>query len=137
MQIACYSVCIQIETTSNHVYIADFGLGKVISTLGAGRTTIQCGTPAYQPQERIKGECCGPASDVYALGCIIVEVFGGIQVWSGMLPHTIILKVAGGSYPDISHLEDNIQRLVKLCFVPANERAGSPDILKAICRLMD
>ena len=26
MQIACYSVCIQIETTSNHVYIADFGL---------------------------------------------------------------------------------------------------------------
>ena len=36
---------------------ADFGLGKLaISLLGAGRTTMNAGSPAFQPPEQLKGE---------------------------------------------------------------------------------
>ena len=63
----------------------------------AGRTTMQAGTPAFQPPEQLKGETCGEGSDVYALGCIITELFGKQPVLSGMAPHTIILKVAGAN----------------------------------------
>ena len=118
------------------MYLADFGLGKIISTLGAGRTTMQMGTPAFQPPEQLKGELCGVGSDVYALGCIITEVFGGKAIWSGMAPHTIILKVAGGSFPDIGHLSPKVQGIVKLCFLTANKRASATEVLKAICDLV-
>lgn len=50
---------------------------------------MQAGTPAFQPPEQLKGEACGVGSDVYALACMIVEVFGGKPVWAGMSPHTI------------------------------------------------
>ena len=123
----------QVEKNTYHVYLADFGLSKIISTLGAGRTTMRAGTPAFQPPEQIKGELCGVGSDVYALGCIITEVFGGRAVWDNMGAHTIILKVAGGDFPDIHHLPVNISKIVKMCFVPADDRVSAVDILKALC----
>ena len=87
---------------------------------------MRAGTPAFQPPEQIKGELCGVGSDVYA-GCIITEVFGGRAVWQP------ILKVAGGDFPDIHHLPVNISKIVKMCFVPADDRVSAVDILKALC----
>ena len=60
---------------------------------------MQAGTPAFQPPEQLKGELCGEGSDVYALGCIMTELFGEKPIWSNLSPHTIILKVAGGDFP--------------------------------------
>ncbi len=115
--------------------VADFGLGKIIPTLGAGRTTMQAGTPAFQPPEQIKGELCGVGSDVYAFGCIITEVFGERAIWSGVAPHTIILKVASGVFPEVDHLDERVKNLVKKCFVSIDERASAAELLKAICYL--
>ena len=56
-------------------------------------------TPAFQPPEQLRGELCGTGSDVYALGCVIVEVFGGKAIWKDLAFHTIILQVAGGKFP--------------------------------------
>ena len=75
---------------------------------------MQAGTPAFQPPEQIKGEMCGPGSDVYALGCIATEIFGNRPVWAGLAPHTVILKVASGNFPDVKHLPKNIQAITKL-----------------------
>ena len=72
--------------------MADFGLGKIGG--GAGRTTMQAGTPAFQPPEQLKGEMVGSGSDIYALACLVVELFSEKQVWEGLSTHTIILKVA-------------------------------------------
>ena len=70
----------------------------------AGRMTMQAGNPAFQPPEQLNGEMCRVGSDVYALGCIITELFGKKAVWSDMSQHTIILKVAGGDFPATDHL---------------------------------
>ena len=63
----------------------------------AGRTTMQAGTPVFQPPEQLEGEMCGEGSDVYALGCIMTELFGEEAVWSDMSPHTIMLSLCYGS----------------------------------------
>ena len=52
----------------------------------AGRTTMQAGTPAFQPPEQLKGELCEEGSDVYALGCIMTELFGESQ-FGVICPH--------------------------------------------------
>jgi serine/threonine protein kinase len=127
----------QVEDSTLRVYLADFGLGKVLTQMyGAGRTTMQAGTPAFQPPEQLKGELCGVGSDIYALGCIIVEVVGGKPVWENMSPHTIILKVAGGHFPSNKHLPPAVQRITDLCLVPAAQRANASTILSELCDIL-
>ena len=123
----------QVEDSSLRVYLADFGLGKVMTQMGAGRTTMQAGTPAFQPPEQLKGEMCGAGSDVYALGCIIVEVIGEKPVWENMSSHTIILNVAGGHFPSVKHLPPPVQLITKLCLVPVEQRASVSTILREFC----
>ncbi len=107
-----------------------------MNKLKVGRTTMQAGTPAFQPPEQLKGEECGIKSDIYALGCMLVEVFGGIAVWENLPPHTIILKVAGGSFPSVLHLPMEIQNITDLCLVPLGERANATTVLKELCGLI-
>ena len=119
------------------MFLSDFGLGKVINHLHkAGRTTMQAGTPAFQPPEQLKGEQCGTFCDIYALGCITVELFGEVQVWAGLAPHTIILKVADGNFPSVDHIPKKVVKLTQLCLTKQDQRATAPTVLKEICRLM-
>ncbi len=60
------------------MFLADFELGRI--GLDAGRTTMQAGTPAFRPPEQLRGELVGAGTDVYALGCIVVELFSERQV---------------------------------------------------------
>ena len=96
---------------------------------------MQAGTPVFQPPEQLKRELCGEGSDVYALGCILTELFGEKPIWSNLSPHTIILKVAGGDFPAIDHLPPAIRSIVGLCFVVAGERVAAAVILKEIGKL--
>ena len=118
------------------MYLADFGLGKVLSG-GAGRTTMQAGTPAFQPPEQLRGEMVGVGSDIYAMACMIVELFGGKPIWEGMSAHTIIFKVTGGEYPNIQHIPVNIAEIVKRCFIPVVHRITASQFLKALLTILD
>ena len=90
-----------------------FGLGKILARCGsAGRTTMQAGTPAFQPPQQLRGEMVGVGSDIYALACIMLELFSEKQLWEGLAPHTIILKVAGGRFPSTAHVGAKIGALI-------------------------
>jgi eukaryotic-like serine/threonine-protein kinase len=60
--------------------ITDFGLARGIEsqrrTMEAGR---RIGTPAYMAPELLKGEPATVASDIYALGVVLSELFGGTR----------------------------------------------------------
>ncbi len=115
-------------------FLADFGLGKI--GVDAGRTTMQAGTPAFQPPEQLKGELVGVGSDVYALACIVVELFSESQIWKGLSTHTIILKVAGGSFPCVDYVPPEIKSIVENCFVPVDRRISAATFLKNLCKLL-
>ncbi|KAK1699084.1 hypothetical protein QYE76_015781 [Lolium multiflorum] len=59
--------------------LADFGCAK---KAGCGR--IIGGTPAFMAPEVARGEEQGPAADVWALGCTVIEMASGRAPWSGM-----------------------------------------------------
>ncbi|VAH22095.1 unnamed protein product [Triticum turgidum subsp. durum] len=60
--------------------LADFGCARKV---GAGVPIIG-GTPAFMAPEVARGEEQGPAADVWALGCTVVEMATGRAPWSGM-----------------------------------------------------
>ncbi|KAF6985959.1 hypothetical protein CFC21_003760 [Triticum aestivum] len=61
--------------------LADFGCAR---KAGAGGGPIIGGTPAFMAPEVARGEEQGPAADVWALGCMVVEMATGRGPWSGM-----------------------------------------------------
>ncbi|KAM0921591.1 hypothetical protein ACQ4PT_006772 [Festuca glaucescens] len=60
--------------------LADFGCARMLATGGK----IIGGTPAFMAPEVARGEDQGPAADVWALGCTVVEMATGRAPWSGM-----------------------------------------------------
>jgi serine/threonine protein kinase len=63
----------------DHVYLTDFGLTKRAAELSGGLTGTGhfLGTVAYVSPEQIQGKPVGPATDIYALGCMLYECLTG------------------------------------------------------------
>jgi serine/threonine-protein kinase len=69
-----------------HATVIDFGLARCLDTASGAKLTDTgdvLGTPRYMSPEQAAGECAGPASDVYALGCIAYEMLTGVPAASG------------------------------------------------------
>ncbi|HEX8814595.1 MAG TPA: WD40 repeat domain-containing serine/threonine-protein kinase [Terriglobales bacterium] len=64
------------------VKITDFGLARAaegadVSLIGATAQQTIAGTPAYMAPEQIEGGTISPATDIYALGVVMYEMFTG------------------------------------------------------------
>ncbi|KAM0885504.1 hypothetical protein ACQ4PT_030294 [Festuca glaucescens] len=62
--------------------LADFGCARQTCAGSGGK--IIGGTPAFMAPEVARGEEQGPAADVWALGCTVVEMATGRAPWTGM-----------------------------------------------------
>ncbi|PNT72663.1 mitogen-activated protein kinase kinase kinase 17 [Brachypodium distachyon] len=62
--------------------LADFGCARSTTATDSGRPIG--GTPAFMAPEVARGEEQGPAADVWALGCTVVEMATGRAPWSDM-----------------------------------------------------
>ncbi len=76
--------------------LTDFGLAKGRAYTVLTKPGQVMGTLDYLAPELIRGEPAGPASDIYALGCLVFECLAGKAVFSGKG------KLAVG----IAHLEE-------------------------------
>jgi serine/threonine protein kinase len=81
--------------TDGNVYLADLGIAKVmdepedLNLTGVGQPL---GTPAYMAPEQWLGSKVEPATDQYALGCIIYEALSGKPPFEAENPFGLMLK---------------------------------------------
>jgi streptogramin lyase len=62
----------------DHVYLADFGLSKQVSSISGLTATGQfVGTVDYVAPEQVQGEAVDGRTDQYALGCVLYECLTG------------------------------------------------------------
>ncbi|WVZ99465.1 hypothetical protein U9M48_044756 [Paspalum notatum var. saurae] len=62
--------------------LADFGCARRV---GEGGGAVVGGTPAFMAPEVARGEGQGPAADVWALGCLVIEMATGRAPWAGVV----------------------------------------------------
>jgi serine/threonine protein kinase len=64
---------------NHHVYLTDFGVTKRTTEMSGGLTGTGhfLGTADYVSPEQIQGKPVGPATDIYALGCMLYECLTG------------------------------------------------------------
>lgn len=102
-----------LTTRAGVLKLADFGLARALATpIDQGLTlpgTI-LGTPNYMAPEQFEEAPCSPASDVYALGCVALELLTGEPPFQGKtLWDTIKLK-RGHSLPPRRKIGRGISR---------------------------
>lgn len=70
-------------------YLADFGIARRMDA-AASRTTSTAGTPSYMAPELHAGALASPATDIYALGCVLWVALTGTQPYPRPADHLVI-----------------------------------------------
>lgn len=82
--------------------VTDFGLAKMMEgseNLSKTRSGVAMGTPSYMSPEQIRdAKNVDQRTDVFALGCILYELFTGAQAFYGEDILEVFNKVAEGAY---------------------------------------
>src|SRR6185436_13789930 len=84
-----------LVTRDRRIKVADFGIGKLLSSGGADltRTGQMLGSPAYMSPEQIKGEKLDGRSDLFSLGVVTYELLTGARPFPGDSITTLVYQI--------------------------------------------
>jgi tRNA A-37 threonylcarbamoyl transferase component Bud32 len=77
-------------TADGTAKVADFGIAKLASAMERTSTGVVVGTPAYLAPEVLAGAPASPASDVWAVGCLLHEMLTGAKPFRGDEPLALV-----------------------------------------------
>jgi serine/threonine-protein kinase len=103
--------------------VLDFGIAKMSGGAALTQTGKIFGTPQYMSPEQWRAErTVGPASDLYALGCILYEQISGFTPFDGESFMELFYQHLQSSVPDL---------------LPRVETAGCEEMLKLLAQLLE
>jgi eukaryotic-like serine/threonine-protein kinase len=127
---------------SGRPLIADFGIALAVSASGSQRLTetgLSLGTPHYMSPEQATGDqSVGPATDIYAVGCVLYEMLIGEPPFTGSTPQAILGKIITGDVKSVTaqrrSVPANVNGAVKRSLegVPADRFASAQDFAGAL-----
>jgi len=93
---------IVITHEGHRVKVMDFGIARVSDNSALTTASSMMGTPFYMAPEQIKGEGVSPATDLYALACLVYYLFTGKLVFDGEVATLIYKHVSVKPVPPYS-----------------------------------
>jgi serine/threonine protein kinase len=88
---------ILIDSTSD-VKLADFGLSQNLSLV---KQDDIAGTPYWMAPEIINMSGASYTSDIWSVGCMVIELLSGKPPYCDFAPHTALYKIAMDLHPPI------------------------------------
>jgi len=92
--------------------VADFGIALAARTAGGPRLTetgLSLGTPYYMSPEQAAGDqVVGPATDIYALGCVLYEMLVGEPPFTGGTAQAVLARILTGQATSVSELRRTV-----------------------------
>ncbi|CAL9519475.1 Serine_threonine-protein kinase PknD [Nocardiopsis dassonvillei] len=105
--------------------VIDFGIARALGSGDGMTSTGIMGTPSFMAPEQIRGEGPGPATDVFALGCVLVFAATGRPPFGGGELATLVYRIVHEE-PDLSGVPEELVDLVAACL--SKDPAARPTI---------
>ena len=122
--------------------IADFGIALAVGAAGGTRLTetgLSVGTTYYMSPEQATGDqVVGPASDIYALACVLYEMLVGEPPFPGATAQAVLGKIIAGKPVSATEhrpsIPANIDAAVRCALekLPADRFTSAQDFAKAL-----
>jgi eukaryotic-like serine/threonine-protein kinase len=131
-----------ILLAEGHALVADFGIGRALTSEGPGEriteSGVSMGTPAYMSPEQAAGETVDARSDVYALGSVLYEMLVGEPPFTGPTAQAVIAKRFHSEPTPVRALRPSVREQVDraiacaLSRVPVDRFASAADLARAL-----
>jgi serine/threonine-protein kinase len=122
--------------------VADFGIAIAVSAGGSGRLTetgLSLGTPYYMSPEQATGDqAIGPASDTFALACVLYEMLVGEPPYPGSTAQAVLGKIIQGVPVSATAVRRSVPANVDAAIrralerIPADRFTGANTFAKAL-----
>lgn len=90
---------------------------------------MQAGKPGFQSLEQLHGEDMGITCDIYALGGILTEFWNAAIMRE---PEQLHYHIFGSTEGRITHLPQEVQKIVQVCLCSATNRATAVTVLSML-----
>lgn len=112
------------------VKIADFGLAKKSGERTKCEYEVR-GTPLYLAPETVVGGEQEPASDIWAVGCLVSEMVTGLPAWTCADVSSLLMRIGvGAELPEIpGSLSDAGKDFLRRCFVKDPSKRWTAEML--------
>ncbi|KAK1440078.1 hypothetical protein QVD17_05903 [Tagetes erecta] len=77
----CDVKCANMLVCEDGVKIGDLGCAKLVENEGKNKSSVFSGTPVFMAPEVARGEKQGFEADVWAVGCVVIEMATGFNPW--------------------------------------------------------
>src|SRR4051794_9255694 len=118
-----------IVLTDNGPRVIDFGIARALEEASLTATGMVIGTPGYLSPEQITGTGIGPASDVFALGAVLVFAASGRGPFATGNPASMLHRIVN-EHPHIPPLPGPLHDVVRRCL--ARDPAQRPTPLEIL-----
>ena len=122
--------------------ISDFGIALAVGAAGGGRLTetgLSLGTPHYMSPEQATGDAhVGPATDIYALGCVLYEMLAGEPPYTGNSAQAVLGKIIAGAPVSATQIRKSVPANVDAAIrkalekLPADRFTGAQEFARAL-----
>jgi hypothetical protein len=110
--------------------VIDFGISRAVEAAAVTATGAMFGTPGYMSPEQAEGKPASPASDVFALGCVIAYAATGSPPFGEGTPASVLYRVVH-SEPALDRLSPWLREVVAGCLAKDPATRPTPRALAA------
>jgi serine/threonine-protein kinase len=124
-----------------HVFLADFGVARVLAARAEGGTltgaTTMIGTPTYMSPEQTAGGQVDHRADIYAAGVLAYELLAGVPPFAGRAQDVVTAHLTRAPEPVTQHRPEipaTLANVIMRCLEkdPANRWQTANDVLVAL-----
>lgn len=121
-----------IVLTDNGPRVIDFGIARAMEEASLTATGMVIGTPGYLSPEQITGTGIGPASDLFALGAVLVFAASGRGPFATGNPASMLHRIVN-EQPHIPPLPGPLHDVVRRCLArDPGQRPTPTEILQRL-----
>ncbi|MCP2266942.1 Serine/threonine protein kinase [Promicromonospora thailandica] len=118
--------------TADGPRVIDFGIARAVEATSVTTSGDVLGTAAYMSPEQVRGQEAGPASDVFALGCVLHFAATGRSPFGGGPTEAVVYRVVHEE-ADLGEVPETLRDLVADCL--RKDPAARPAVGEVLDRL--